>query len=118
MEVPFLKALSRDWLATIGIAIFIVLLIAAATDNYIFNPFIFGGTYAVIYLLRKSYQPIDEGMHPSFAIDTLRQRLLAVSIIALLLMFGALINEADRDAFVHYSAVRGDSRAFGQHDCR
>ena len=99
MKVPSLGSLERAWPVTIGLVIFGALVVASATGHYLFNPFIFGGVYAVIYLLRRSFQPIDEGRHSSFAIDALRQRLLAVSIIALLSMFGALVNEANRDAF-------------------
>jgi len=100
MRLPSPEALKRDWLATIGMTIFVVLLVAAATDNYVFNPFVFGGGYYVFYALKKSFEPVDYERHPSCAVESLRQRLLAVCIIAALGLGAALMNEVERDKFI------------------
>ena len=100
MRLPLLEAMKRDWLATIGKTIFLVLFVAAATGHYVFNPFVFGGGYYIFYVLKKSNEPVDYDSHPSFTVEPLRQKLLAVCIIAALGLIAVLMNEVERDKFI------------------
>jgi hypothetical protein len=94
MRLPSPAELKRDWPAVIGIAIFVALLIAAIAGHYVVNPFVVGFAYYVVYAIKKSVGRECDA-------DLLRQRLFAVSVIALLSMFGLLRHEAEESRFLH-----------------
>ena len=82
----------KDWSNVIGWLIFLILLISAGTDNYIFNPFLFGFAYYVINTLRKHFKSEKQ--------KGTNEQLILVSIIALFYMWGSLKNQSEIKSYV------------------
>ena len=99
----------KDWAAIIGWIIFIGLFVALLNDYYIFNPFIVGFAYYVIYALKKTL-----GKHKKDE-EKNEYRFIVVSIIALLYLYFGFRHEDNRRQFVNqfqekcYSVQTGSS---------
>lgn len=85
-----------SWGSILGWTIFVSLFIAMLTDYYIFNPFLFGFAYYVLYVLSKF-----KDMRKESGMDIYSQRLLLICGISLLYMWFSLENEVNKKQFIH-----------------
>jgi hypothetical protein len=85
---------NHHWPTVIGWACFWLLLIATATGNYIFDPFVFGFSYYAIYLLTQigKLEKAEEAGNNS-------QRILILSVISLVYMWFHLNSNIDKRKF-------------------
>ncbi|MGE0031032.1 MAG: hypothetical protein AB7O21_20110 [Gammaproteobacteria bacterium] len=95
MELPRLADMKGKWVPAIGWVIFIGLVVAMLADHYIFDPFIFGFAYYIVFVLKNSLSE-DEQTDPS----TMRHRLMLLGIIALLYMWFHFNNGVQQRNFV------------------
>ncbi len=88
--------MKKDWLQFFGWALTLGLFISIFAGYYIFNPFVFGLTYYIIYVFYKTNEKSAQ-KYPK----QVMQRLVSISFIAILYLWLSLMHSHDKDKFIN-----------------
>jgi len=91
-----IEGLRENWVAALGWTIFIGLMIALLAGHYVFNPFIVGFAYYVVFVISREAKTDGSWMDPR------TKRLFAVCLICLLYLGSAFMNEYRRSEFISH----------------